>query len=582
MSKRVLIVGGVAGGATAAARIRRLDESAEIIMFERGVHVSFANCGLPYHVGGVIAQRQELLMQTVDGLYDRYRIDVRIRQEVLSVDPIKKEITIKRLKDESTYQESYDALLLAPGAYPIMPNISVAAKDSVFTLHTMEDMDGVIKYIKQREAKHAVVIGGGFIGLETAENLIHKGMKVSLLQRSGQVMPQLDPEMAGLVHKELRDNGINLLLNTPIDKVCMADELEESDKNTDSGDASSGGLSDVSSDASGDVAIVLSNGEVIRTDLVIAATGVRPLVTLAKSADLSLGESGGVLVNGRMQTSDSSIYAVGDSVEVKNIVTGKIHPIPLAGPANRQARIAADNICGIDSEYKGAQGSSVIKVFSLTVASTGVNEKTAVKEGLDYEKIFLPAFSHAVYYPNPEVLLLKVLYEKTTGRILGATVIGKEGADKRCDVIAATIRMGGTAWDLQELELCYAPPYSSAKDPVNVAGYMIEDLIEGRVEQIFWYDVPSLPRDGSVTLIDTRGFDAFRKGSVEGFINIPVDFMRDQLDEIEKNKPIYLLCQTGLRSYVGARLLTQLGYNAKHIAGGHTLYKMLEEAGVVE
>jgi NADPH-dependent 2,4-dienoyl-CoA reductase/sulfur reductase-like enzyme/rhodanese-related sulfurtransferase len=565
MSKKIVIVGGVAGGATAAARIRRLDESAEIIMFERGVHVSFANCGLPYHVGGVIARREELLLQTVDGFYDRYRVDVRVRQEVLSVDPKKKEVTVRRLKDNSVYQESYDALLLAPGAHPITTNVSESAEDSVFTLHTMEDMDGIIKHIKKRESKSAIVIGGGFIGLETAENLIHRGMSVSLVQRSGQVMPPLDPEMAGIVHKKLRDNGIDLLLNSPIDSIKRVSELPKGDTDD---------------EASGDVAVVLKDGRVLRADLVIAAIGVRPLTTLAKSADLELGEQGGVLTNEHMQTSNSDIYAVGDSVEIKDFITGKTHPLPLAGPANRQARIAADNMCGISSKYKGAQGSSVIKVFDLTVASTGLNEKMAKKEGLDYEKIYLPAFSHAVYYPNSEILVLKVLYERTTGRILGATVIGKEGADKRCDVIATVIRLQGTAQDLQKLELCYAPPYSSAKDPVNVAGYMIEDLMESRVEQIFWYDVESLPRDGSVTLIDARGFDAFRGGSVDGFVNIPVDFMRDQLDEIDKDKPVFLLCQTGLRSYVGARLLTQLGYDAKHISGGYTLYKLFEEAGV--
>ncbi|HBT95978.1 MAG TPA: CoA-disulfide reductase [Coriobacteriia bacterium] len=566
MGKRILIVGGVAGGATAAARIRRLDETAEIIMFERGVFVSFANCGLPYHVGGVIAQRQELLMQTVDGLYDRYRIDVRVRQEVLSVDAVKREVTVKRLKDDSVYRENYDVLLLAPGAQPILPDISEAAAEAVFTLHTMGDMDGVIKFIKQREVKHAVVIGGGFIGLETAENLKYRGIDVSLVQRSAQVMPQLDPEMAGIVHKELRDNGIELLLNAPLETVCSVDEPEA--------------RGETSSEASGDVAVVLADGRVITTDMVVAATGIRPLTVLAESAGLELGDFGGVLTNEHMLTSDSNIYAVGDSVEVKNMVTGAIHPVPLAGPANRQARIAADNICGIASKYNGAQGSSIIKVFNLTVACTGINEKTALKEGLDYDKIYLPAFSHAVYYPDPAVTPLKVLFEKGTGRILGATVIGREGADKRCDVLATVIRLGGTARDLQELELCYAPPYSSAKDPVNVAGYMIEDLMEGLVEQIFWYDVEALARDGSVTLIDTRGFDAYNKGSIEGFINIPVDFMRDRLDEIDKDKPVILLCQTGLRSYVGVRLLTQLGYDAKHISGGHTLYSLLQESGV--
>ncbi|MDR0308622.1 MAG: FAD-dependent oxidoreductase [Coriobacteriales bacterium] len=557
---KYLIVGGVAGGATAAARLRRLDETAEIIIFERGGSVSYANCGLPYHIGGVIPERGGLLLQTAKGFYDRYRVEVRLGQEVTAIDRANKRVTVKRLdsvdggqaSSGESYEEGYDKLLLAPGAHPTMPEADDEAKSQIFSLHTIADMDRVIDFIDQRQAARAVVIGGGFIGLETAENLIQRGLEVTLVQRSGQVMPPLDAEMAGLLHEKLKAGGVNLMLNSPIQGIHK------------DGDA---------------LKIELASGQSLSTDFIIAAIGVKPLNTLAVDAGLAIGKSGGISVDAQMRSSDPDIYAVGDAVEITNLVTQGKQPVALAGPANKQARIAADNICGIPSLYKGSQASSVLKVFEATAAMTGINEKLAKAEGLDYDKVYLFGPSHAGYYPGSQEMLIKVLFEKPSGRILGAQIVGQEGSDKRADILATAIRSGYTATDLTELELCYAPPYSSAKDPVIVAGLMIENLLTGKVSQFHWHDVADLPRDGSVQLLDVRTMDEHSRGAIEGFKNIPVDELRERLSELDQKRPVYLHCQSGLRSYIATRILLQNGFKARHLNGGYKLYKMFMQKG---
>ena len=554
---RILIVGGVAGGATAAARLRRLDEDAEIIVFERGGFVSFANCGLPYYVGGVITNRAALLLQTPQGFYNRYRVEVRLQHEVTAVDPSAQSITVKDLQTGESRQEGYDKLVLAPGASPTMPEADADAQDRIFSLHTIPDMDAILEIVKndignQTRELRAAVIGGGFIGLETAENLVHLGLEVTLVQRSGQVMPPLDPEMAGLIHTQLKKNGVNLLLNSPIQGIH---------KNT---DAQEGALT-----------IELANGSALNADFIVAAIGVKPLVKLAKEAGLKIGQSGGIFTDEHMRTSDPNIYAVGDAVELSDLVTQARRTLALAGPANKQARIAADNICSIPSTYKGGQGSSVIKVFDQTVALTGINEKTAMEAGLDYDKVYLFAPSHATYFPGAEDMTMKMLFEKPSGRILGVQIVGQEGVDKRCDAVAIAIRAGLDAQGLAELELCYAPPYSSAKDPVNTAAYMISNLIDGRLKQFHWHDVAGLPRDGSVTLLDVRTVDENAKGAIEGFKLIPVDELRERLGELDPHKPVFLHCQSGLRSYIASRILIQNGFEASHLCGGYRLYKLI-------
>ena len=548
MSK-IVIVGGVAGGATAAARLRRLDEFAEIILFERGEHISFANCGLPYYIGGAIADREDLLLQTPESFNLRYNVDVRIGNEVVAIDRSKKIATILDLLTGEQYVESYDKLILAPGGTPVRPDIEGIESEQIFTLRNVSDTDKIKRYIDEKKPKSAAVIGGGFIGIEMAENLKESGLDVSIIELSDQVIAPLDIDMASDVHHFLRDNGISLYLNNGLNSLI---------------------------EQNGKLLLELSRGT-LETDIAILAIGVKPESKLAREAGLDVSSRGGVVTDKTMRTSDPCIYAVGDSVEVTDFVTGQPAMVPLAGPANKQARIAADNICGIISEYTGTQGSAVIKVFDMTVAFTGINEKTAKRLGLNYDKVFLWLQGHAGYYPGSRPMSIKVLFEKESGKILGAQIVGFDGVDKRCDVIATAIRAGMTAYDLARLEICYAPPFSSAKDPVNMVAYVIENVLAGLVKNFHWHEVETLPRDGSVTLLDVRTPGEVAQGRIDGFTNIPLDELRAHINELDKSKPIYAHCHSGMRSYLAARILIQRGFDVYNLSGGYRLYSAISE-----
>ena len=541
---KILIIGGVAGGATAAARLRRLDETAVIVMLERGEYISYANCGLPYYIGGEIKGTDNLTLQTPESFRARFRVDVRTSSEAVAVDRQAKTVTVKNIQTGETYAESYDALILSPGAEPSRPDIAGMESARVFTLRNIPDADKIADFIQCAKPKSAVVCGGGFIGVEMAENLTSAGLTVTLVEFADQVIAPLDYDMACEVHRHIEQKGVKLLLGNAVRGITDNDSGLE---------------------------ITLSEGSV-RADMLIMAVGVRPESSLAKAAGLALNGSGGIRVNGRMQTSDECIYAVGDAVEVTDFVTGQKAMVSLAGPANKQGRIAADNICGVRSSYQGAQGSAILKVFDLTVAATGVNEKTAKRLGLEHDKSFTYSASHAIYYPGAVNMSIKTIFEKGTGKILGAQIVGFDGVDKRCDVLAAAIRAGMTARDLTQLELCYAPPYSSAKDPVNMAGFVIENLLAGRVRSYHWHDVEKLRGDGNVTLLDARTADEYSIGHIDGFINIPVDELRDRLAELDKSKKVYVTCQVGQRGYIAARILSQNGFDAYNLSGGYRLY----------
>lgn len=548
MSKKILIVGGVAGGATAAARIRRLDETAEVIIFERSGFVSYANCGLPYYIGGVISDKEELTLQTPEMFRERFQIDVRVHHEVTAIHPERKTVTVKNLETGETFEESYDKLLLSPGARPVQPNLPGAGLENLFTLRTVEDTLRIRDYVVKNKPKSAVLAGGGYIGLEVAENLRELGMDVTIVQRPNQLLNPLDYEMACFVHAKMREKGIRLMLGHSVEGF----------------------------EKEGDQVNVLIKGEQpIKTDMVLLAIGVAPDTHLAKEAGLTLGIKNSIVVNDRMETSAPDIYAVGDAVEVRHFVTGSKALISLAGPANKQGRIAADNICGGNSVYQGSQGSSVIKIFDMTVATTGINERTAKDAGIDCDKVYLSPSNHASYYPGGTMMTMKVLFEKNTYKLLGAQIVGYEGADKRIDVIATAMHAGMTALQLKDLDLAYAPPYSSAKDPVNMAGFMIENIAEGRLKQFFWDEVGALPDDGSVFLLDARTREEYTAGHINGFVNIPLDELRDRLSELPQNVPLYVLCQSGLRSYLACRILSQNGWDCHNFSGGYRLYETI-------
>ena len=543
---KVVIVGGVAGGASAAARIRRLDEHAQIIMIERSGYVSYANCDLPYYVGGVIKEQAELTLQTPESFWDRFRIDVRVRQEVTEIIPAEKTVTVRALDSGKVYTETYDKLLLAPGAKPTVPALSGVSSERVFTLRTVEDTLRIRRFVEDQK----LLAGGGFIGLEMAENLAEMGVFVTIVQRPKQLLAPLDADMASFVHAEMRRHGVALRL----------------------GETVTGFRQDGDS-----VLTLLEESEPLHSDMVLLAIGVTPDTHLAKEAGLRLGIRGSIAVNERMETSVPYIYAVGDAVEVTHFVTGQKVLISLAGPANKQGRIAADNICGGNSRYHGSQGSSVLKLFGLTAAFTGINEKTARVAGIAYDKVVLFPASHAAYYPGAQSMVMKVLYEKESLRLLGAQIVGGDGVDKRIDVLATAIRAKMTALELTELDLSYAPPYSSAKDPVNMSGFMIEDLESGKVRQFHWNDVEDLPCDGSATLLDVRTAWEYQRGHLDGFRNIPLDDLREHLDELDRGKPVYVNCQTGLRSYLACRLLTQYGFTCSHLSGGYIFYQVVTQ-----
>ena len=544
---KVVIVGGVAGGATAAARLRRLDEGAEIVVLERTGFVSYANCGLPYYVGGVIADKRALTLQTPESFRRRFNIDVRVRHEVTAICPERKTVTVRRLEDGSVYEETYDKLLLSPGAKAVRPEGAGLDDPRVFTLRTVEDTYRIRDYVTRQRPRRAVVIGGGFIGLETAENLLHAGVATTLLQRSGHVMPPLDGDMASSVHAYLRDKGVDLRLNTTYTAVVPSEN----------------GLT-----------VELNDGTSLETDLVLLAIGVVPDSHLAAEAGLKLGAKGSIVVDAHMRTSDPDIYAVGDAVEVRHFVTGRPALIALAGPANKQGRVAADNLCGIASTFRGSQGSSVLKLFDMTIAATGINEKQAKEAGIAYDKTVTFSASHATYYPGATDMTIKVLFARDTGRVLGAQIVGFEGVDKRIDVLAAAIRAGMTGADLTELDLAYAPPYASAKDPVNMAGFVWENVHTGLVRQFHWDQVAALPRDGSVTLLDTRTEKEYAGGHIPGAINIPLDSLRARLGELDRSKPVYVNCYSGLRSYLACRILSGSGFTCYNLSGGYRFYAL--------
>lgn len=542
---KVVIVGGVAGGATAAARIRRLDEQAQIVVFEKSHYVSYANCGLPYYIGGVIDDPAELTLQTPESFFSRFRVEMRVRHEVTAIHPERKTVSVTELESGRTFEESYDKLLLSPGARPTQPRLPGVGIEKVFTLRTVEDTFRIKAYIEKYHPKSAVLAGGGFISLELAENLRGQGMEVTIVQRPKQLMNPFDPDMASFIHAEMRKHGVRLALGHTVEG------FEEK---------------------AGGVDVLLKDEAPLHADMVVLAIGVTPDTQLAKDAGLALGLKGSIVVNDRMETSAPDIYAVGDAVQVRHYVTGQDAVIALAGPANKQGRIAADSICGGDSRYPGSQGSSIIKVFDITAAVTGLNETNARKAGIDADKVILSPMSHAGYYPGGRLMTMKVVFEKGTYRLLGAQIVGYEGVDKRIDVLATAIHAGLSAVQLKELDLAYAPPYSSAKDPVNMAGFMVENIAEGMLRQFHVEDVPALPVDGSVTLLDTRTEEEYRQGHIAGFRNIPVDELRKRMDEIEPGKPVYVICQSGLRSYIACRILAGNGFDCYNFSGGFRFY----------
>ena len=542
---KVLIVGGVAGGATAAARIRRLDENAEITVFERSGYISYANCGLPYYIGEMITDPEDLTLQTPESFLARFRINMKVHHEVTVIHPDQKTISVKNLETGEEFEEAYDKLILSPGAKPTQPRLPGVGIEKVFTLRTVEDTFHIKEYIRRNQPKSAVLAGGGFIGLELAENLKELGMDVTIVQRPKQIMNPFDADMASFIHSEMRKHGVTLALGHTVEG------FEEKD---------------------GGIDVLLKDEMPMHADMVVLAIGVTPDTHLAEAAGLELGIKGSIVVNDRMETSAPDIFAAGDAVQVKHYVTGQNALISLAGPANKQGRIIADNICGGDSRYSGSQGSSVIKVFDMTAATTGINETNARKAGLDVDTVILSPMSHAGYYPGGKVMTMKVVFEKETYRLLGAQIVGYEGVDKRIDVLAAAIHAGMKATELKDLDLAYAPPYSSAKDPVNMAGFMADNISKGTLKQWHLEDVDFLPRDGSVTLLDVRTTSEYSNGHIEGFKNIPVDELRERLDEIEKDKPVYVICQSGLRSYIGTRILEGNGYKAYNFSGGFRFY----------
>lgn len=547
MGKKIVIVGGVAGGATAAARLRRLDESAEIIVLERTGFVSYANCGLPYYVGGVIPEKSSLTLQSPESFRIRFNIDVRVLSEVTAIDRESKTVAVRNLATGEEYSLPYDKLILSPGAKAMVPYTPGVHSKRVLKLRTVEDALEMRRIVEEEKPERAVVVGGGFIGLEAAENLMEAGVKVTLLQRSEQVLPPLDWDMACELHSHLREKGLDLRFKHSVESY---EELENG------------------------IRVHVAGRESIDCSFVVLAVGVVPESELAAAAGLELGPKGSIMVDSHMRTSDPDIYAVGDAVPVTDPVTGKLKLTPLAGPANKQGRIAADNICGIQSEYHGTLGSSVVKVFDLTAATTGLNEKGAKAAGVKYERIVGYWGNHAGYYPGAQNMLVKVLFDPDSGKILGAQIVGPSGVDKRIDVFATAIRAGMTGADLAELELSYAPPYGSAKDPVNMCGFMIENITGGIVKQFHWDEVAALPRDGSVTLLDVRNPGEYERGHIDGAINIALDGIRDHLDELDKSKPVYVNCFSGMRSYIACRILSGSGFDVYNLSGGWRFYDL--------
>ncbi|WP_313468066.1 FAD-dependent oxidoreductase [Streptococcus parasuis] len=543
MSKKIVIIGGVAGGATAATRLRRLNEEDKIVLFEKGEYISFANCGLPYHVGGVIKERENLLLQTVDGMNQQYGLDVRNFSEVLEINPQSKSVTVLNHQTGERYIESYDQLIISTGAKAIVPPIvGIEEADNVFRLRNIPDMDQIKAYIAENQIATATVVGGGFIGLEMMENLVELGIQVQLIEMAPQVMPTIDIEMAQLIHSQMNIHGVNLILN---------DGLKEFRQNGRE--------------------LLLTSGKTLQTDMTILSIGVLPENTLAKVAGLELGYKGGIKVNQQLQTSQPDIYAIGDAIEVIDLVSGQPTHIPLAWPANRQGRLVADIINGSDAGYFGTQGTAVAKVFELTVASTGNSERLLKQAGIEYETIHIHPNSHAGYYPGASPIALKLLFG-IDGKILGAQAIGTEGVEKRIDVIATAMRFGARADQLASIELSYAPPYSSAKDPVNMLGYTADNILSGKVATFQWSQVDELISNNAF-LLDVREEFELATGTIESSHHIPLNQLRQRLGELPKNQPIYVYCQVGHRGYNAARILSQAGFDVKNLDGGYKTYK---------
>lgn len=539
---KYLVIGGVAGGATVAARLRRMDEKAEIVLFERGKYVSYANCGLPYYIGDTITDRNKLFVQTVKGFTNRFRIDIRVEQEITAIHPTQKQVEVRNLATGETYSESYDKLVLSPGAEPLRPNIEGIGSKKIFTLRNVPDTDTIKNFVNTEKPSRAVVVGGGFIGLEMAENLHALGIQVAVIEMANQVMAPLDYSMAAIVHRHLAEKQVNLLLE---DGVTRFEE-------TNTG-----------------ISVHLKSGEKVETDLVLLSIGVRPETKLAKEAGLSIGSMGGIYVNEYMQTSDPDIYALGDAVEVRHLVTGKPALIPLAGPANKQGRIVADNIVfGNKETYPGTMGTSIAKVFDLVVATAGANAKLLKREGILYQSSYTHSASHAGYYPGAVPLSIKILFAPEGGQLLGAQIVGFGGVDKRIEMMAQVIQRKGTVYDLISLEHAYAPPYSAAKDPVNMAGFVAENILTGKARIIHWREIAELGSD--TLLVDVRTRDEYSLGTLPGAINIPVDDLRERLSELPKDKKIVVSCAVGLRGYLAYRILIQNGYTeVRNLSGGY-------------
>lgn len=548
MSRKVLIVGGVAGGASAAAKLRRMDEEAQIILFEKGEYISFANCGLPYHIGEVIKEEEKLVVVTPERMKERFNIDVRTKNVVTKINPKLKTVDVYNIDKEKTYQESYDKLILSPGAMPIKPPFPGVESEKIFTLRNIPDTYKIKSHVDSNSVKRAVVVGGGYIGLEVAENLIERGISVTVIELADHVVGPLDYDMATNIHHHLEAKGVELYLK---DGVKSFDDKGEN------------------------IEVTLSSGKKITSDMVVLGIGVRPDIEFIKDSGLEIGETGGIKVDKNMKTSDDNIYAVGDAVEVTEYITNTKALIPLAGPANKQGRVAACHICGIDEEYTATQGTAILKVFDISVGVTGVNERILQKNGIKYQKSFTFSVSHASYYPGATPIAMKLIFDPEKGTIYGSQMVGYTGIDKRIDVIATAIRAGLTVFDLEKLELSYAPPYSSAKDPVNIAGFVAVNIIKGDVNIFHWHDIEKIDRTKSV-LLDVRTKDEFDMGSIEGSVNIDLDNLRDRLSEIPKDKKIYVFCQVGLRGYLAYRILVQNGYKEVYnLSGGYKIYDLI-------
>lgn len=550
MSQKVVIIGGVAGGASAAARLRRLDEEAEIILFERDEYISFANCGLPYYIGEVIKKRDNLLVQTPKGMRERFRVDVRVNSEVTRIRRETKSVEVLDRKTGKTYTETYDKLILAPGAAPFRPPIPGLDEARVFSLRNIPDTDTIKGFVDEHKPSKAVVVGAGYIGLEMAENLRFRGVEVTVVELADRVLPGLDFEMSALIYKHLLKKEVGVITGNGVKAILPGEDA---------------------------VTVELADERQIEADLVILGLGVKPETKLAAEAGLKLGVTGGIAVDEHLATSDPDIYALGDAIEVKTFVSGEPALIPLAGPANKQGRMVADIICGRDQSYNATQGTAILKVFDMSVAVTGLNEDALRRAGLDYRKSIIHTASHANYYPGASTLSIKLLFAPADGKLLGAQVVGADGVDKTMDVLAVAMRAGLTVRDLEALELSYAPPFSSAKSPVNVAGYVASNILKGDCDVFYWDDIAAMNKETSI-LLDVRSSFEFKKlGTIEGALNIPIDKLRDKIEELPKDKDIYLFCQVGLRAYLGCRVLNQKGYRTKNLSGGYKTFKAANE-----